>query len=664
MTNAMTLSSLALLKARFDTEKQDVLDAFVSFAEVCISKRDIKGFSAEQLKLWLAVDFDLEIPLPPVGLLLNRMVKRSMLKRSEGKYEKIDHSFDLSAFEKKRVELSSHYRAIVASLKVFAKEKLNLDMSEEDCEESLLHYIDEYSIECVQAFANGGLVPIRGKEFGHWRFVVSRFVNYISEVSPEQFQYFVTVLTGRMLANALLASDLTGLGKQFRNTSIYIDTPLILEILGVLGEDVKTYICEVIQLFKEAGANLKVFTHTIQETEIVLKNAERYLETPTGGRGNVVIALREAGITPSDVALIRARLGQLLEGGGIEVEDTPAYVKKYQIDETGLEEEMQRANLLYRAEAAKRADINSIRSIYVLRAGTTPDRIENSRAVMVTNNSALARAAYSHGIKYKEFKYVSPVITDFSLANIIWLKLPLKHPQIPKRILLANCYSVLKPAEDLWCRYLDELERLEKLGSITPEQHQFLRYDLRVRDELMNLTLGDEAEISEKTVYQILERHDQEILTPLKESLEQSRSDHAQTLERLQQSETIVSNIDISLAGYARMVSFGMQIVLLGLVILFLLYAHYPRETQTGSIVLRILSGLVGWTFVALSVAHLVFGFRLLDPIKSISKATEQGVLRFLRRLLKVDGRELGTCKKENEDNWANIGKSNGTSSK
>jgi len=600
-----------------------------------LARRSPSRFPPEELKEWLIEDFGLDLPLPPVKLILSRMSKRGIVKRSENLYQPAETKCKLEEFEKNQAELTVHYRTIVLSLKDYAHDELGQDLTEAECESGLLNYIDEYCIECVASFTSGNVVPVRGSKPKHWRFIVSRFANHISSRDPDLLRYFLTVLTGRMLANALLASDLSGLGARIRRTSIYIDTPLLLQILGVLGKEVQAYSREIFRLFMDAGAKLRVFSHTLDETDQVLRNAERYLEMPGGGYGNVIVALRETGMSPSDVVLIRSRIRDLLLDEGIQIEETPRYIEKYQIDEVALEQEMGAAGLHYRSEMAKKADINSVRSAYVLRAGSSPERVEDSIALVLTNNVALARAAYAYGRKYREFKYVSPVITDFSLANIVWIKSPLKHPNIPMRLLLAHCYSVLKPSEDLWSRFVNELKRLREAGKITPEKHQYLRYELRVRDELMNLTLGDEEEVSEQVVLEILNRHEQEIAFPLKKQLEEVGADHRRALQRLMDSESKVANVENALRKLTRFVHIIVRTVFIVIAVLLLIYGYHPFfGTQTASTSWRIASGILGFLLIVLNVANLVFGFRIIDPVNRISSLLEAWLLGTLRKIL------------------------------
>jgi hypothetical protein len=556
------------------------------------------------------------------------MSKRGIVTQNDKLYTIKQISCDPGEFDKNQTEIIAHYRAICLGLQEFAHNVLGKELTEADCELGILSYIDEYSIECVASFRYGDVVPVRGNDPGHWRFIVSSFVNHISSKIPDMFKYFVTVLTGRMLENALMASDLSGLGAKFRNTSIYIDTPLILQLLGMVGKENQAYSREIFSLFKDSGAEIKVFSHTLEETDYVLRKAEKLLEVPSGGYGNVIVALREAGMSPSDVALIRARHRNILSDEGIRIEETPPYIDQYQIDDAALESAMEESNLHYHSDMAKRADINSVRSIYVLREGTCPSRIEYCRALFLTTNSAFARAAYSYGWKHEEFKKVSPVVTDFSLTNIVWLKSPLKHPDIPTRILLTNCYSVLKPSEALWRRFLQELDKLRTDEKITPDQHQYLRYELRVRDELLNLTLGDENEFSEQIIIQILERHEHELVLPFKQQIDQYQTEYQETLDRLTNSETKVANIEFLFQKIAHAFNITIRCLLLLIAGVFLAYGNgIIPNMQPSGLILRITTSLIAFGAVILNIARPIFGFKFIDPINRICSFSEAKLL-------------------------------------
>jgi hypothetical protein len=100
--------------------------------------------------------------------------------------------------------------------------------------------------------------------------------------------------------------------------------------------------------------------------------------------------------------------------------------------------------------------------------------LEDSAAVFVTSNSSLAKAAWEVGKNHNSSKEVSSVITDYSLANVAWLKAPLGAPDLPTKELVAICYAAMEPSAALWGRYLEEIERLEASGDISPDDHAVL----------------------------------------------------------------------------------------------------------------------------------------------------------------------------------------------
>lgn len=131
------------------------------------------------------------------------------------------------------------------------------------------------------------------------------------------------------------------------------------------------------------------------------------------------------------------------------------------------------------------------------------------------------------------------MITDFSLANLAWLKAPLGAPTLPMAEVLAFSYAALQPSKELLDKYMGEIDKLEKQGKITPRDHQLLRSSqLLVQDELMNLTLGDENALSEQTVTETLRRVTNEIKKEANEKFQTEQAAHRQTQEQLSEERT------------------------------------------------------------------------------------------------------------------------------
>ena len=314
-----------------------------------------------------------------------------------------------------------------------------------------------------------------------------------------------------------------------------MDTPLLIQWLGLEGIPKKNATIELINLLRNLNGNIAAFTHSVDELNAVLTNAARYLDSPRR-HGQIVLEARRCGTTRSDLILLSERLEDALSNLDIDITPTPKYNPKFQIGEEDFQEILE-DELSYLNPRAKLHDINSVRSIYALREGKSPRYLEKSVAVLVTSNTAFARAAWNYGQQYNETREISSVITNFSLANMAWLKAPMGAPLIPTSELLAFSYAALQPSMDLLNEYLREIEKLEKQGTIDVQDHQILRSSPLVYDELVGLTLGDEKALTTETISETLLHVSSDIKKKETQKLIAEEQAHRITRERLKKSQ-------------------------------------------------------------------------------------------------------------------------------
>ena len=228
------------------------------------------------------------------------------------------------------------------------------------------------------------------------------------------------------------------------------------------------------------------------------------------------------------------------------MEDTPRYIEALQIDETVFEQILE-DEVSYYNPRAKEHDINSVRSIYAIRGNRIAPSLEKAHAVFVTSNSAFSRAAWEYGKQHESSRDVSVVISDFSLANVAWLKAPMGALSIPKTQLLALSYAALEPSRALLSKFMTEMDRLESRGNITKRDHQLLRSNPLVYPELMHLTLGKDTSLTAETVTETLERVSKAIKEEESEKLTEEQEAHQRTRNTLKsqqaRNQKMVSNL-------------------------------------------------------------------------------------------------------------------------
>lgn len=338
-----------------------------------------------------------------------------------------------------------------------------------------------------------------------------------------------------MLANALTCPDLRNAPRDFKNVTFYVDTPLLVRAMGADGDALLKAARDLLTLVNRLGGKVAAFSHSREELQRVLQGAANSLERPDA-RGAMVFEARRKGTTRSDLLLLAESIDDHLNDAGVVVEATPNYIERFQIDETAFEKVLD-DEVSYFNSRAKQYDINSVRSIYVIRATDPASSLERSKAVFVTSNSGFAKAAWEYGQLHESSRSVSSVITDFALANIAWLKEPMETPSIPTSQLLAISYAALEPSSELLGKFLTEIDRLAVHGSITARDHQLLRSSPLVNGHLMHMTLGEEAALTEETITETLSRVSNEIRKEESERLTEEERGHQETLHALGQEE-------------------------------------------------------------------------------------------------------------------------------
>lgn len=500
-----TLTSLAILKVNID-RGGDYLDYLVPFVLQILADHRPDPVTSEAVCSFIRDDFGLEIPDRAVQIVLQRVARKHWIQRINHVY-RIQGEIPNPGIAAERAVASRHIKAVVLGLIEFSKPSPKALNTEEEATEAICGFLSEFNIPCLRAYLRGTAIPDLAQKRSSDVVLVAQYVIDLQQHDPERFDSFLIMLQGHMLANALLCPDLDRAPKTYKGVTFFLDTPLIVRLLGVEGEQRKSAASELTRLVRHLGARVAAFSHSRDELIEVLRGAAEHVNSPAG-RGPIILEARRSGISRSDLLLLAERAEEEFARLNIEIVRTPGYEEKHRKLEIG-ESAFERAlddEVTYNNPRARQNDIRSVRSIYILRGNSAPFSVERSRATLVTSNTGFARAAFEYGKSIEQSRDVSSVITDFSLANMAWLKAPMGAPSLPRAEVLAFSYAAFHPSRELLDKYLAEIEKLEQSGKISERDHQLLRSSVSAQEELMKITLGDDAELTESTVMQVLER--------------------------------------------------------------------------------------------------------------------------------------------------------------
>lgn len=538
------IAGLAILTAHHE-EGKDYIDVFVSLVAHCIVLLEPKVISSSDLQVKLEDEFGIKIPQSAITMILHRVEKRGYIVKSEGAYIPNMEALDRLNYESIRKDVIRQENAAVMKLVEYAKQKFGIELSREDAEEALLSYIGQNNVDLLNC-------SIGKKDFvlfetekpdRKMNFVINSFFIHMSENDPDGFKYLDTIVKGLFISYSLVFPQLDQLKKRFKRTDVYLDTALILRRLGFEGARRSEPCKELINLLYQEGAGIKCFRSTRDEVYSVLYGCMLAMTNEeVVGAGPTYNHFLGVGYGPSEIEFELVMLDKRIENAGIRIVDKPRYIKKYQIDESELESALISGHKYWQEREKQRVhDVDCLSAIYRLREGNSFSYIEDSKAIFVTANSTLCRVSSQFFIENEKLEKGSVPIatTDYALTSLIWLKKPVEEPDLPQKLIIAQCYAAIEPSETLWRKYVETAKKLEDDKLITSDDYYLLRSSQLAHSELMHITMGDERIITDGTAEEILERIKEEMRKDDLLQLEKERKRHEekekQSLSKLEE---------------------------------------------------------------------------------------------------------------------------------
>ena len=281
---------------------------------------------------------------------------------------------------------------------------------------------------------------------------------------------------------------------------------------------------ELLHSLSQTGARLRCFRHTVEEIDDSLSACERLLRRKPvkveGAVAETYYYFVDNGCGPSDVALAIANLEKDLQVLRVFVEDIPEFTPKYVVDEEGFADHLD-TSMGYKNPRARDRDVASVSAIARLRKGHKYARIEDCVAVFMTTNRRLAGQTQRFFQHQNGADTVAYCIAEYALTNLLWLRQPTEAPELPRKMIIADCYAATQPDEYLWGLYLSKMEQLQSRQEITVEDYYTFRHIHEAKAALMEVTLGNEDALTEGTIAEIIKRTRERI----------SAETHAQLLE-------------------------------------------------------------------------------------------------------------------------------------
>ena len=631
MTSSLT--SLAILKVNWDRRGKDYIDNFVPFIVECARTQSETIITLPEIQSQVLRNFSLRLPQNALKLIIRRAVKYGYFRRENKAVFKIQKKCDDLDFDQIRSDVEKTFNDVIDQLIDYTKKTHQKSWEQEYAEEALAAFFGESSLGLVFDLVEVGR-KYGGQSSGD-RYIVGTFVDHARETNPPLLENLVLLARGSLLANAMYLPDPGRIGKRFRKTAVYLDTSIVAFATGLAGPARQSAPIELLDLLTTQGATLRCFLSTRNELQGIIDACVARLNSGSlkGAYGPTIEYFLESGKSGSDLELMSAQLPKKLRSLGIAVVDRPSYEDyRYQVDEAGFDARLSEA-IGYGNPNARKHDVDCVSAIARIRQGRVVRDIEECRGIFVTTNSQLAFEARRFFQADFPEGAVALAITDYALANLLWLKSPVTAPDLPRKRLLADVYAAMRPSENLWAAYLTEITKLEETQTVSTDDYYILRYSLSSKRVLMDLTDGDEEAFTEGTALEVLDVLKNNMVAPVLERAMRAENAQRSVEEEIADVRRRIIRISTRLARMSRWVFFALSlpVVAWGLVV------PWPTELLTfGEISGDYVKMGIGALALLLMAGNLVVGTSLNRVADWLEGAISSSCIQFLYRFLSV----------------------------
>lgn len=512
------LSAMAVVVAAAD-EKKDFWEFFMPFVADRL-KRWPKGQPVVPHELSQALCDAWGFPTFPAAVsrvLLQRAQSDKLVRNLGGRffpdYERLLTVRDLS---EKRHEMLAGLNALNGAMIEYARDVHSLDWDEVEAGKALERLTEEFGGELATARHGDGLGEGPSPDGNELLVVGYGFARHAMERDPANFDRLVSMVQGAMIANVLYFEDLRKLPNRLPELRVYIDTAPLLRGLGLARPEVAMAAREMLTLMRSFRIPMFVFAHTIDEITAILERTAEALQSGTreargqgkaGGRSREAVdAAIQSGMSSGEVLSLVASLEQRLEALGVRRCETPRRSEAERIDEEELAAVLAEG-VPYPHEMSLERDLQSLVAVDCLRGKTRARELASTRALFITANDKLALASRRFFRKVKRDAPIPHCMTDIALTAQLWVGSPARKPDLPRRLLIADCYSALAPSPAVWERWVTHIIKLQLREELTEAELLTLIYSRQIQALLVEVTRDDPENVDDDAVTEVLARY-------------------------------------------------------------------------------------------------------------------------------------------------------------
>ena len=469
MKNDNALISTAVLTAIWDDSHKDNIELVIPFViDIIYNKYEVsqsidEEFILEQLKNRYCFN---NFPHAVLKTVLNRIKKKGILKIENKKYRlEKEIKEEAQKFEEKLRKAKNDTSKVIEAITSYLKEEMNENITSADSEVFLGNFIATYG---YNAYENINSIKAINRKTDVTNYLIGEFICRESKLESDNFKLILRIIEGYMIANAIYLQIDNDNKASLKKLNCYLDTPLLLRILGYKTDEENESAKELYDLLTKYGATLNCFTHTFDELHNILSY---YKNNINRNKELTLEYFDKEGYTEGQVEMAISVLENKFKEMKINIVEPPEYTEdKYKnvIDVASLENKLTEHKKTignYFNPNSISNDVKSVCAINMLRNGKKFTKIENCTHIFVTPYQYLKVATKEVMLSGAEMG-IDLIIDDLDLTTILWLKDFGKNDNLPKMRLVENALAATNASDEIMAKASGIYESIIKDGLI------------------------------------------------------------------------------------------------------------------------------------------------------------------------------------------------------
>lgn len=497
------LVNLAILETLKNSDFRDEIDLFVPYIAISIGRLSEVPFVASDLKNRLKEDFGIDAPEAAVEVLMARAKSRKLIKLENHTYFPVHENIApwIEKFREGESSVDESIGLVAKGFVKFADEKYGKNINEDDAVDLIYDFMREN-------IGDSALISIRksatlAESIKNPKHLTASYIAYLHEARSELWPKFELVTRAVMMAGYIGYANQISAKKEYSKISVYLDTPILMGLLGYSGDSKAKTLQEMLGLLNSFRINIKIFDITLREIEGIMSAWINDLRARNYVRFNpkTLEMLRQKKIDfaalETDLTLLQGRI----EGFGVVIDRTFVIDAKYNCDVVALEE---RIKSEFKGKAVDpRHDADVLNRIMSSRRGVRISTLNQEFKIFVTPNGGLVDIGQDFfGSLDRSIPYA---VTDRWITTMFWFKHPEIFKDLPVKMLVSSAYGAIFADNGFWKKFTEKLESLQKRKAISEEDFILVRYDADLLLSVHELSVDRGLEFTDNDVFEIVD---------------------------------------------------------------------------------------------------------------------------------------------------------------